>query len=115
VRIFVISLCLLIVGCSGTPYLRSNPPDANSLLVRQTIGKVFAEIKLRGTPEVSQIRPAHPVSRGDWVLCLRSSDPTQQLRYAIYFTGFTFVYAQMAVLVDRCDEETYLPFIGDLT
>jgi len=63
-----------------------------------------------GTPQVSRIRAAHPVSDGDWRMCLRSSDPTHQARYALYFRGYEFVKSQGAVIVDRCGDEDYMPF-----
>jgi hypothetical protein len=114
VRLFVLALCLVASACSLAPYQLSTGPQTNDQAVRNAVRAVFAEAKLPGAPEISEIRLAHPVSPGDWLLCLRSSDPTQRLRYAIYFTGFTYVRSQLASIVDRCDEETYLPFVPDL-
>jgi hypothetical protein len=59
------------------------------------------------------VRPAHPVSPGDWLVCLRSSDAQHRLRYALYFNGFTFVRSQIAVIADRCDAEDYVSFVAD--
>ena len=108
-------ILLLLTSCgSVAPYQRSNPPDASSSLVASTVRRVFTETKMPGTPQISRIYPANPVSPGDWLMCLRSSDPSDRLRYALYFTGFTFVQAQRAVIVDRCDEQSYLPFVADV-
>ena len=106
--------CCLLTSCVevGT-YRRSGPPDAGSPVVTRAIRQAFAEAKLPGTPQVSRVRPAHPVSPGDWLVCLRSNDAQHRLRYALYFTGFTFVRSQIAVIADRCDEEDYVSFVAD--
>jgi len=114
VRAFaVVVACLGAGACSGVlPYERSNAPGPTDRVVAQAVRSAFAEAKLSGTPEVSPIRAAHPVSPGDWLVCLRSSDTRQRrLHYAIYFTGSTHVRSQLAALVDRCDDDTYLPFV----
>jgi hypothetical protein len=80
-------------------------------VVSEAVRRAFAEAKLPGTPQVSRIRAAHPVSPGDWLLCMRSSDAGQPLHYAIYFTGSIHVRSQLAALVDHCDEDAYLPFV----
>ena len=104
--------CLGAGACSGVlPYTRSNAPALTDRAVASAIRFAFAEAKLPGAPEVSPIRPAHPVSPGDWLLCLRSSDAKQPLRYAIYFTGSIHVRSQLAALVDGCDDDVYLPFV----
>jgi hypothetical protein len=59
---------------------------------------------------VSRIRAANLISDGDWRMCLRSSDPSHQARYALYFRGYDFVKSQSAVIVDRCGDEEYVPF-----
>jgi hypothetical protein len=68
-----------------------------------------------GTPEVTKIGPAHPVSAGDWRLCLRSSDPAHEPRYTLYFQGYTLVKWQTAVVVDRCWEDEYAAVVPDVT
>jgi hypothetical protein len=67
----------------------------------------FAEAKLPGTPMVSPIRAAHPISPGEWMLCLKSSEPDQPRRYAAFFRDDTYVHVRLAVIIDRCGEETY--------
>jgi hypothetical protein len=114
VRAFAVMLACLGAGaCSVVlPYERSNAPVLTDRVVSQAVRAAFAEAKLPGAPEVSQIRAAHPVSPGDWLLCLRSSEARQQrLHYALYFTGSVYVRSQLAALVDRCDDDTYLPFV----
>ena len=88
----------------------SNPPAANNPIVIGAVQSTFSLAKMPGTPEVSRIRAANPVSAGDWRMCLRSSDPAHQARYALYFRGYEFVKSQGAVIVDRCGEEDYMPF-----
>jgi hypothetical protein len=113
VRAFAVVLACLGAGaCSNVlPYTRSNAPALTDRAVASAIRLAFAEAKLPGAPEVTSIRPAHPVSPGDWLLCLRSSDARQPSRYAIYFNGSIYVRSQLAALVDRCDDDMYLPFV----
>lgn len=104
-------ILLLLTSCGEVrQYEVSNPPGANNPTVISAVQATFAQAKMPGSPQVSRIRAAHPVSDGDWLMCLRSSDPAHQARYALYFRGYTFVKAQGAVIVDRCGSEDYMPF-----
>jgi hypothetical protein len=104
-------ILLLLTSCGDVrPYEISNPPGANNPVVIRAVQGAFSQTKMPGTPEVSRIRAANLISEGDWRICLRSSDPSHQTRYALYFRGYDFVKAQSAVIVDRCGDEDYLPF-----
>jgi hypothetical protein len=108
-------ILLLLTSCAGVaPYQRSNPPQASSPLVTSNVRAIFAQVKMPGTPQISGIFPAHPISPGDWLVCLRSSDTADRVRYALYFTGYTLVQVQRAVVVDRCDERSYSPLMADI-
>src|SRR5262245_25575968 len=97
------------------PYEISRGPNTGDLIVSQAVRSVFAERKRPVRAQFSQIKRAHPVSRGVWVLCLRGSDPAQPRQYALYFTGQIFVHSQLAAQVDGCGDDMYQPFTGDLT
>ena len=112
-RELAIPLCLAVAACSMVPYETSSAPTVNDPVVSSAVRAVFSESKLPGTPQISQIKAAHPVSRGDWVVCLRSSDLAGRGRYALYFTGSKLVHSQLAVQVDACDDEMYAPLTGD--
>jgi hypothetical protein len=104
-------ILLLLASCGEVrQYEVSNQPSASNPIVIGAVQSTFSQAKMPGAPEVSRIRAAHPVSDGDWRMCLRSSDPAHQARYALYFRGYTFVKSQGAVIVDRCGVEDYLPF-----
>lgn len=111
-RAFGIPLCLAMAACSTVPYETSLAPAANDPVVSSAVRATFTASKLPGTPQISRVKPAHPISRGDWVVCLRSSDLAATSRYALYFTGSTFVYSQLAVQVDACEDEMYTPLTG---
>src|SRR5438105_512635 len=98
---------VLCVGLGACAVARTTPEAPNEAIIAAAVKTVFAETKLPGTPEISRIRAAHVVSPGDWIVCLKSSDPEKSLRYALFFTD-KFVASKLAALVDRCDEETYL-------
>jgi hypothetical protein len=102
---------LLLTSCGEVrQYAVSNPPSANNPIVIGAVQSTFSRANMPGVPEVSRIRAANPISDGDWRMCLRSSDPAHQARYALYFRGYDFVKSQSAVIVDRCSDEDYLPF-----
>jgi hypothetical protein len=110
-------LCLILAlwlsGCGSVErYARSREPHANGEVVRLAIATTFRDAKLTGTPMVSRIYEANPVSPGDWLICLRGSSSPARDTYAVYFTGYTFVTAQRAVVVDRCDEQAYMPYVA---
>lgn len=103
-------ILLLLTSCGEVrQYEVSNPPGTNNPVVIRAVQTTFSQAKMPGAPEVSRIRAAHPVSDGDWRMCLRSSDPAHQPRYALYFRGYTFVKSQSAVIVDQCGAEDYTP------
>jgi hypothetical protein len=107
--LFAIPLCVAVGACSGVPYQPSQAPKTSDRVVQDTARVIFAESKLPGTALTSQIKAAHPISRGDWVLCVKSSDPAQTRRYAIYFTDGKMVHWQLAAQIDACEDETYAP------
>jgi hypothetical protein len=100
---------LSVAACS-TPQVASEAPTRPSdAAVAEGIQKAFTEIKLPGTPLVSPIRAAHPLAPGPWILCLKSSAPDQPRRYAIFFDPEKFIHSRLAVVIDRCEQETYAP------
>ena len=107
--LFAIPLCVAVAACSGVPYQPSEAPKFSDPAVSGIVRIVFTESKLPGTGLISQIKPAHPISRGDWVLCMKSNDPAQTRRYALYFIGNKLVHWQLAAQVDACEDESYSP------
>jgi hypothetical protein len=108
-------ILLLLTSCGDVrPYQVSNPPGANNPIVVRAVQSTFSQAKMPGTPEVSRIRAANPISDGDWRMCLRSSDPAYPARYTLYFRGYEFVKSQGAVIVDRCGDEEYTPFVPNV-
>ncbi len=108
----VLVLALLLAGCGFVdPYTRSRAPDANADTIRKAIEGTFKDTKLAGTPMVSRIYEANLVSRGDWLMCLRGSNSPKNDTYTLYFVGYSLVGAQRSVLVDRCDDQAYAPYI----
>ena len=98
--------CLGLASCAAVPRTLSRPPTDAAIVA--SVRAAFTEAKFPGTPEASKLRAAHPVSPGDWLVCLKSSTPDQRLRYALYFND-KFVKSQLAVQIDECDRETYVP------
>lgn len=113
-RIAILSM-LLLGGCvgPGAPYVRSEAPVASSPLIRKAIEQTFADAKLPGIPMVSEIQEANPVSPGDWLVCVRSSDPKKTETYSLYFKGDTLVKSQRSAMVDRCEDAIYQTTLSD--
>jgi len=110
VRALLAAAVSLAVGaCSGVPYQLSEAPKFSDPAVSGIVRTVFTESKLPGTGLISQIKAAHPISRGDWLLCMKSNDPAQTRRYALYFVGNKLVHWQLAAQVDACEDEAYSP------
>jgi hypothetical protein len=113
-RLAIVSM-LLLSGCvgPGVPYVRSEAPLASSPIIRKAIEQTFADAKLPGIPMVSEIQEANPVSPGDWLVCVRSSDPARTETYSLYFKGDTLVKSQRSAMVDRCEDTTYQTRLSD--
>lgn len=78
-------------------------------VVTAAVHNVAIQAKLDGTIEVSALRPAHRISPGEWLVCLRSTDPQPNAPYAVFFDNGKYVDARAAVLIDGCDGEKYAP------
>lgn len=99
-------LCLSMAGCAtDPPKVAPMPTDA---VIGTAIHKVFAETKLGGAPEVSNIRASLAPAPGDWIICLKSN-ADQSLRYAVFFQDAQYLSSRMAVVIDRCDTGPYGP------
>jgi hypothetical protein len=111
-------LALLLVafaaaGCAvsdiGAPLspLPPNPPDLEAV-TKAALG-VFTKLSLPGGPELSRLRPAHPSSLADWMLCLRSDADDIPRAYALFVRNNDIVSYRLAVQVDACGRERFEP------
>jgi hypothetical protein len=108
----IMLICLAQAGCSfseAIPEISPVAPDAAA--TGRFIAQVSGETKLPPPLEVSTIRAADPISPAAWMLCLRSSAPDQLRRYAVFMKSNELVTYRLGVLIDRCDSETYQPFV----
>jgi hypothetical protein len=105
-------IALTAAACSSTGELPTSvslstgePPDAKVWLA--SAQNVYKAYKMTGNPSVSPLRRAPPISPGDWILCLRSDDFPHPA--ALFFNGQTLTNFRLAVAVDDCGSETYMP------
>src|SRR5215213_9403264 len=111
-RWFIVFLCLAQAGCSYSEAvlpISPNAPDAAAL--GKAVESLSAQAKLPPPIEVSSIRAAHPISPADWMVCVKSSAPDQLRRYAVFMRNNEMVAFRLAVLIDRCEHETFHPFV----
>lgn len=108
----MVLLCLAQAGCSWSEaVLPSHPDTPDAAAFAKIVDRVSAEAKLPPPLEVSSIRAAHPISPAEWMVCLKSSAPDQSRQYAVFMRNNEFVAFRLGVLIDRCDHETYQPFV----
>jgi hypothetical protein len=111
----ILLFCLILSSCealrlsdSGTePRTQTPPPDQKT--AELLAAGIFPQTKLSGTPEVSALREARPPQSGDWMFCLKSSNADEQMRYALFLKGNTFLDYRAAVVIDGCYNTTYQP------
>jgi hypothetical protein len=92
------------------PEPQSVPPDEPA--IERGVKDLFRQVKLTGTPEVSELRKAIASAPADWLLCVRSSVPPFQ-PYAMFFKGNSVVDYRLAVLYDDCAREMYIPLMAE--
>jgi hypothetical protein len=84
------------------------PPDPPNMAVvsKAAIG-VFATLKLPGSPELTALRPAHPSTLADWMMCLRSDADDIPREYALFVRNNAIVNYRLAVQLDGCAREKF--------
>ena len=106
-------IAIAAAGCSIgdvsptlTP-LPPNPPDMQ--VVNSEAVRIFAVLKLPGSPEMSRLRPAHPSSLADWMFCLRSDADDIPRDYAVFMHKGALHSYRLAVQIDGCAQEKFEP------
>jgi hypothetical protein len=106
-----IALVGLLAACSpvhlSEDALTSAPPDAGKLT--GFVLAVFVTAKMQGQPQVSVLRPATFTTIYEWMVCLKSDAPGPSPTYALFFKKANLVDYRIAVQVDGCDTDAYVP------
>jgi hypothetical protein len=104
-------LCTGLTACTGisgtefVPLQRTAAPELSSLNVAAF--EEFRKTKLPGNPQVSAVREALGPQPGDWMVCVRSDEPGQTAKYAVFFRNNEVVAARAAVVIDKCGGDDY--------
>jgi hypothetical protein len=91
----------------GRPQAATPPPDEKKLA--ELVGGAFRTAKLSGAPEVSPLRATHDNQIGDWTFCIKSSAPSETLKYAVFIKDNSILDVRSRVSIDGCNSETYRP------
>lgn len=108
---------LMLAGCSifdppGPPVSGLEPgPQADYVKLVAAFGTVRSlRAKAAYAPfEISGLRPAVAPQLGEWVTCLRTSEAGRPVHFAVLMMGRTVRDVRMAVTIDRCEQEQFLP------
>ena len=104
-------LCTGLTACTGisgtefVPLQRTAAPELSSLNVAAF--EEFRKTKLPGNPQVSAVREAWGPQPGDWMVCVRSDEPGQTAKYAVFFRNNEVVAARASVVIDKCGGDDY--------
>lgn len=107
-------LTTLLGGCSSIlDWLPAEPdpePTASEMAVLAgKIQPIFANLKLPGGPQVSPVHKTEAVSIANWVICLRNDAPGQMQYYAVFVKRADVVETRRAIVMDRCEEQSFTP------
>jgi hypothetical protein len=106
----VIALAAALAACSPVRLSEdalAPPPDPGKL--PGFVLAVFVTAKMQGQPQVSALRPATFTTIYDWMICLKGDAPEGSPTYALFFKRGTLVDYRLAVQVDGCDSDAYVP------
>jgi hypothetical protein len=96
---------LLLSACS---FVEASSPAPELPALAAKMEEVFKSLKLPGSPEVSALRAAHPLSPTPWIVCLRSDAEEDRRAYALFVRDDAIVQHRLAVLIDQCEKETFV-------
>ena len=106
-----------LAGCSPLwDYSPRSPIDEEADFVRtaatykklasERVSKLTFPGGLQG-PTISPLRKSHAVAFADWMACVQGEGEGQRRMYAIFYREQKITDLRMAVVIDRCDTETF--------
>jgi hypothetical protein len=107
--------CLVLTACSSViddPPREPEPAPYISTVITE-LKKAAAIEKMAEPLEVAGPIAAHPISSAPWIICLRSgaSEQSKRLVYSVFFKGSIYDSVRLSVMVDRCEAQTFRPFV----
>jgi hypothetical protein len=105
-RAFGAACALLVTGCTllAGPHQTSAQPSPGAVIAAARAAA--RDGKLPEPLEMTDVVEAHPVSPGDWVVCVRSSAPESAI-YAVHFNADSVKETRLAVRIDPCWRQAY--------
>lgn len=73
------------------------------------IRTAYASFKLPGNPQISAVHRERGGYLAEWAVCVRNDDASKRQHYTFYFKNRKIAEWRLSVLVDGCENETYIP------
>jgi hypothetical protein len=113
-----VTIALALCGCSSVFDLVTHPSaDQATHLAPPYRGIVAEKIKdivgppdAGGVMQISGIRRVEYRRGPSWLVCLKVNSYSRPLSYAVFIQESSVIESRVAVMIDRCDEQTYDPF-----
>ncbi len=110
-----IAAALLVGACSLGPALEAPAPSEPAgepnyrKLILDGVPSLLSGMPPWTVMEVSALRRSLPVQPGDWTACLRRTAETETTLFAVFFKSQRIDSVRRALLVDKCENESYAP------
>jgi hypothetical protein len=99
-------------GDTGAPPRDTALPGPSfepGVLVKSILPAIVGAAAAASPHEISGMRQVDHIKGPSWLTCVRGNVGGQLRTFAVYIQHARIVDSRMAVMIDRCDEQTYRP------
>lgn len=111
--LLALPVALVCAACSfsgiGEPAPDPGPNDSDMRAAYGAIRTAYASFKLPGNPQISAVHRERGGYLAEWAVCVRNDDASKRQHYTFYFKNRKIAEWRLSVLVDGCENETYIP------
>ena len=109
----ILAAALLVSACSfsgiGEPAADPAPDQYDMDAAYKAIRSAYAELKLKGKPEMSRVHRVRGGYLAEWAMCVRNDNPDEQRYYTFYFKNRKITEWRLSAIVESCETETFTP------